>query len=288
MQQVLFGIQTGDEVIKINGKKIRTHADFEKALSQSQGEPITVLLKRGQQEIEKEVTPTSIPYKSTGIYFGVADENISTKVIALYSKSPAEQADIRVGDRITKVNGVEVTNDPYAAAQQIEASEGIITFTIERNGEFLERKVEPQVLYEYKLGVTFQKAENHLLTNLYYGFWDTTDFAFSIIDNLKTLFSGKVSVNQLMGPIGISDIVAKTNGIADFVNILALISLSLGVTNLLPFPPLDGGKVVILILEAIRRKPLKENIEVGIQMLGFLLLILLSIYVTYHDIIRIF
>lgn len=69
---------------------------------------------------------------------------------------------------------------------------------------------------------------------------------------------------------------------------LALISLSLGVTNLLPIPPLDGGKIVILIIEGIRKKPLKENIELSLQMIGFILMIGLSIYVAYKDVIRIF
>ena len=69
---------------------------------------------------------------------------------------------------------------------------------------------------------------------------------------------------------------------------VSLISLSLGVTNLLPFPPLDGGKVVILLIEGIRRKPLKESVEAKIQLAGFCLLIGLSIYVTYNDILRIF
>ena len=123
---------------------------------------------------------------------------------------------------------------------------------------------------------------------MYYAFWDTGDFAFSIIDNLKLLFSGGVSVNQLMGPVGIGEVVAETNGVADFVYILALISISLGVTNLLPFPPLDGGKIVLLLLEAIRRKPLKQETEIKIQMVGFMLLIGLSIYVAYNDILRIF
>ncbi len=131
-------------------------------------------------------------------------------------------------------------------------------------------------------------AENNFVNNIYYGFWDTVDFSLSIIDNLKMMFTGKVSVNQLMGPIGISGIVADTKEIIDFIYVLALISLSLGVTNLLPFPPLDGGKVVIYIIEAIRRKPIKENVEAGIQMAGFIILIGLSIYVTYNDILRIF
>lgn len=115
----------------------------------------------------------------------------------------------------------------------------------------------------------------------------TGDFAFSIVESLKMLFSGNVGIDQLMGPVGISEVVAQTQGIAEFVYILALISMSLGVTNLLPFPPLDGGKAVLLIIEAIRKKPLKEETEIKIQMVGFVLLIALSIFVTYHDVTRI-
>ena len=69
---------------------------------------------------------------------------------------------------------------------------------------------------------------------------------------------------------------------------LALISLSLGVTNLLPIPALDGGKILLLLIEAVRRKPLNEKTEINIQLLGFSLLIALSLYVTYNDILRIF
>ena len=115
----------------------------------------------------------------------------------------------------------------------------------------------------------------------------TENFAFAIVDSLKMLFSGGVSVDQLMGPVGISSVVAQTSNLAEFVYILAVISMSLGVTNLLPFPPLDGGKIVFLILEGIRKKPLKEETEIKIQMLGFALLIILSIYVTCNDVTRI-
>ena len=69
---------------------------------------------------------------------------------------------------------------------------------------------------------------------------------------------------------------------------MALISLSLGITNLLPFPALDGGKIVLLLIEAIRRKPLKESFEIWIQMIGFSLLILLSVYISYIDVLRFF
>ena len=92
----------------------------------------------------------------------------------------------------------------------------------------------------------------------------------------------------MMGPIGISKTVISTKTVNDFIYLIALISLSLGITNLLPFPALDGGKILILLLEAIRRKPLKENREIAIQMLGFSMLILLSIYISYFDIVRFF
>ena len=92
----------------------------------------------------------------------------------------------------------------------------------------------------------------------------------------------------MMGPVGISEAVAKTNGVYEFVYMLALISLSLGVTNLLPIPALDGGKIMILIIEAIRRKPLKQQTEMNIQLLGFSILIGLSLYITYNDVLRIF
>lgn len=70
------------------------------------------------------------------------------------------------------------------------------------------------------------------------------------------------------------------------MNLLSVISLSLGITNLLPFPPLDGGKIVIYIIEWIRKKPLKENIEMGLQSVGFALIIVLSIYVAFNDVTR--
>jgi regulator of sigma E protease len=123
--------------------------------------------------------------------------------------------------------------------------------------------------------------------SLYYGLLSTGNFAASIIESLKMLFTGNVSVDQLTGPIGISSMVAQTQGIDEFVYLLSLISLSLGVTNLLPFPPLDGGKIVIYIIEAIRKKPMKEQTEINIQMIGFAILIGLTIFVAYNDIVRI-
>ena len=79
-----------------------------------------------------------------------------------------------------------------------------------------------------------------------------------------------------------------TENTTQFIYILALISLSLGVTNLLPVPPLDGGKILLVLIEGVIRRPIKENINAAIQMTGFFLIIGLAIIVTYNDVLRIF
>lgn len=109
------------------------------------------------------------------------------------------------------------------------------------------------------------------------------------VEGLRDLVvSAPNAAEQLVGPVGISGIISSTQGILDFLYVMAVISISLGVTNLLPIPALDGGKILILLIEAIRRKPMKQETEVNIQLLGFAILIALSLYVTYHDILRIF
>ena len=117
-------------------------------------------------------------------------------------------------------------------------------------------------------------------------FYNVVYYIKAMFDSIVQIFTGRVTVDQMMGPVGISSVVSQTNGFADFIYILSVISLSLGVTNLLPFPPLDGGKVVLLIIEGIRRKPFSQKFEMALQSAGFLVLITLSIFVTYNDILR--
>lgn len=136
--------------------------------------------------------------------------------------------------------------------------------------------------------VKLAPAEDTFVNRLAKGQELTNEFVVSVADNVKQLFTGKVGVDQMTGIVGISEVVSKTNGIKEFVYMLSLISISLGVTNLLPIPALDGGKLLILLIEAVRRKPLKEKTEINIQLLGFSILIVLSIFVTYNDIVRIF
>lgn len=131
-------------------------------------------------------------------------------------------------------------------------------------------------------------TEDTFINHIKFAGEETGQLFISLFDSIKQLFTGKIGVDQMMGPVGISEVVAKTSGFREFIYMLALISLSLGVTNLLPIPALDGGKILILIIEAIRRKPLNERTEINIQLIGFSILIALSLYITYNDILRIF
>lgn len=97
----------------------------------------------------------------------------------------------------------------------------------------------------------------------------TGNFLGSTFEGLVQLFTGHVGLDQMMGPVGISEVVASTSGLFEFINMMAIISLSLGITNLLPIPALDGGKIVLLIIEAIRRKPLSQKTEINLQLLRF-------------------
>jgi len=138
------------------------------------------------------------------------------------------------------------------------------------------------------VGIQFvDPARDTIANRIYYGAQNTGKFITSIFDSIKMLFTGGLQTDQMVGIVGISEVVVKTNGIINYLNLLAVISVSLGVTNLLPIPALDGGKILILIIEIIRRKPMKMETEAKIQMLGFSILIALSLFVTYNDILRI-
>lgn len=123
--------------------------------------------------------------------------------------------------------------------------------------------------------------------DLIYSIKNTIYFLKDICNSFIGLFKGNISVNEMSGPIGISNYIINTINISDLVYLISLISILLGLTNLLPIPALDGGKIVLLIIEAFRRKPIKEELEIKIQFYGFLFLMGLALYVSCNDIIKI-
>lgn len=119
------------------------------------------------------------------------------------------------------------------------------------------------------------------------GITSTGSFFGALIESIRIMVTGGATMNDLAGPVGIGVIVAQTSGLTDFIYLLSVISLSLGISNLIPIPPLDGGKLLIYVIEAIKRKPLKEETSLKLQMLGFVFIIGLSVFVMYNDITKI-
>ncbi len=278
------GIIDGDKIIKINDKKISSKYDLDKVMDKIDGKELKVEIQRNEENLEYTVKPTEVKNKVTGIYL-----NEEGKIVAIDKESPAEKQGIKTNDQIIKVNGEEVNKDTNKIIELVNSKEQeTIKLTLKRGKEELEIELTPNYESSYYLGISLKRAEDTFLNRCINGALETKTFLISIIDNLKQLFTGNVGVDQMMGPVGISEVVAKTNGIREFISMMALISLSLGVTNLLPIPALDGGKILILLIELIRRKPLDEKTEINIQLIGFSILIALSLYVTYNDILRIF
>lgn len=278
-----IGIQQGDKIIEIDNKKIRNKKDIEKILENNNGKNTDIKIQRNKEILQYNIKLTEIKNRTTGIYL-----DSKCKIIAVDKDSIAQKQGIKANDILLKINGEEINEDTNKALQLIQDSNNDIKITVKRGEAQILIQLEPEYISKYYLGINFKESEDTFINRIMNGFIETKEFTFSIIDNLKQLFTGKVGVDQMMGPVGISEIVAKTNGFYEFIYMLALISLSLGVTNLLPIPALDGGKILILLIEAIRRKPLSEKVEINIQLLGFAILIGLSLYVTYNDVLRIF
>lgn len=220
---------------------------------------------------------------STGLY-------ASTIVDEIIPEATENVSNLQVGDEILQINNkkIRLKSDIDKA---LEGNNGeAVSIIVLRSGEEISIKVTPTEYSEgiFVLGIKVKPLEASFKDRIYIAFWKTTDFTSSIGKSLVMLFTGKVGVDQMAGPIGISSIVAESKGIYNFIYLLCLISMSLGVTNLLPIPALDGGRLLLLIIEGIRGKALEEELELKIQSLGFTLLILFSLYVSYNDILRLF
>ena len=218
-------------------------------------------------------------------------------VTELVKDNPAEQAGVLVGDKILKVNGEKVkASDDVSLFIQVANKDKPIKFTIDRDGKEIEievtpvkEKVEGQDVY--KVGVISSgKTEHGFFASLKYAFNRFGIIFRQMGKTLKYLFTGNLSVKQLSGPVGIFNVVGSTakSGFVNVLSLIALLSINVGFINLLPFPAFDGGRVLFLIIEKIKGSPVKPEVENRIHTVGFILLMLLMLYVTFNDILRLF
>lgn len=141
------------------------------------------------------------------------------------------------------------------------------------------------LLYFIIISINYSIVKNaQFYESIQYGFNSLGHLFNSLFEGIRDLIFGKLTLNDMTGPIGISAMISKTNGINEFLFLLSIISISLGITNLLPIIPLDGGKILLVIIEKIRKKPIRKETMEKLQTIGFALLLFLSVMVTCNDI----
>ncbi|WP_324824189.1 RIP metalloprotease RseP [Sinanaerobacter sp. ZZT-01] len=203
--------------------------------------------------------------------------------------SPADQAGIMSGDTIIGINNQEVKEWGDILSLISESTGETLALTVDRNGEKinLTSGVLENESGRRMIGVTslIKKSPGMAIKT---GFTTTGDIAKQMVDYLGQLFTGKGSMNDLVGPVGIVSIIndqAKL-GIIYIVNFTALISLNLAIVNMLPFPALDGGRLVFLVVRLITGKAVSDELEAKIHFAGMLVLFALMFYIVVHDVDR--
>jgi regulator of sigma E protease len=213
------------------------------------------------------------------------------------SKSPAEHAGLTSGDRILAVDGVTVYHFEQFV-QLVNGSKGKpIKLSVDRKGKRTEKMATPVKREEkYVIGVEIQMIVSRVFKK--YGLFESmklgVEKTLEIVDltfiTLRKLLTLKLSIKNLGGPVMIAQMSgqAAAAGLSTFLSLLAVISISLGMLNLLPIPVLDGGLILFLIIEAIRKKPLSRRTMEISQSIGATVLIILIAVVSYNDIMRAF
>lgn len=217
----------------------------------------------------------------------------SNKIDKVVENSPAQIAGIKTNDEIIKINGKK-TKDIYDINSIISENKNKeMNFTINRMGESKEFKITPEFSSKnnmYLIGIT-AKLEHSILKSIVLSLDRTIEMSKMILKSIKMMFSGSFKLEYLSGPVGVVQLIGSesSKGFLNFLQILGLISINLGVFNLLPIPALDGGKFLFLLIEAIRGKPINEKVEQSLSLIGLSLLFSLMIYVTiFNDIGRLF
>ncbi len=211
---------------------------------------------------------------------------------------PAYEAGLKSGDIVTKLNGHKISSsDDLAIYMQLIDKSKPIKIEVLRDKKKISYEVKAvkekkDGVESYYIGVTMGSEEVHhgFLASLQYMFQKTGALFKQMFITLRGLFTGGIGVDQLSGPVGIYSIVGeqRTAGFENVLYLVALLSINVGVINLLPLPAFDGGRILFLLIEKIKGSPVDAKTENIIHSIGFVLLMILMLYITFNDIFRLF
>ncbi|WP_186577438.1 RIP metalloprotease RseP [Aquibacillus kalidii] len=235
---------------------------------------------------------TIVIFAIIGFVQGVpTDEAIIGEVVP---DSPAEEAGFQSGDQVIKIEDTSISSFDEFKAIVGDSPEEELSMVVNRNNEQVELTVVPKSIKSQdqefgQIGVTTQ-VEKSVIKAIPYSLEETYFWGKLILVNVVKLVTGQFSIEALSGPVGIYDVTDQVvqTGFMNFLSWTAALSVNLGIMNLLPLPALDGGRLLFVGIEAVRGKPIDPQKEGIVHFIGFALLMLLMIVVTWNDIQRLF
>jgi len=296
------GFVSGDKVISMNGDSIHSWQQMEEHLKNAVGKPLDIQLNRGGSIISSHLTVpvtkkdpllTDVASQSLGM-----DPGMHILVAAVLAGTPAARAGLKPGDEILQVQGKTAVGIGGFIHQVRKYAGQPITLHIKRKRDILNLAITPDsdkngqgyigaemmarpmsALIVYRMGA---------MEGIQYGFVRTWEVTTLTVQVLGKMLTAEISPKNLGGPIAIAQIAGKTAamGLVAFVSFLALISVNLGVLNILPVPVLDGGHLLYLAIEKVRGAPLSPKIMERTQVVGIALIGALMIFAFYNDIAR--
>jgi regulator of sigma E protease len=284
------GIRKGDRISELDGKQNPNWQDVEARVALNAGRNLPILLDRNGESVSTTLTPIKKEPSERG-YVGM----FPNVPIIVKKKWPEQQADLKPGDEVTVVNGVDLTSSADSI-QSIIQNIGAPSFPIivNRQGETLKFQITPVprngLKYigmdlvpppTVKIKLPFSQAvSKSISTNVEYGK--------TIFQVIGMLFKREASLKQLDGPIGIvrASGEALNESFAALISLMALISLNLGLLNILPIPVLDGGVMLMLIVESLMGRDMSLRLKERINLVSVIALLMLTVLVVYNDIIK--
>lgn len=292
------GLQPGDRIVAAGARQDPTWEEFLLEVTISPGVPLPLQVRRGGEIFPLTLTPEARGRDSAG-YLGIAPfELASVRVQDVLAGKPAAEAGILPGDRVVKVGGVSLIQAGLDLVDALDRNrDPVIPITVLRNEQELDFQVTPYVdeaTQRRMIGVMLTPMARttvkqlSLLEALDASIERNIRFGGLLFEFLHRLLRGTAPVSMVGGPIAIarqSSLAAKS-GISDLILFIAVISINLGIVNLLPIPILDGGVIAIILVESLVGRDLSLSVRERVTQVGVVMVILLVVAVTYNDIVK--
>lgn len=221
---------------------------------------------------------------------------IGSTTVAQFNENAVSDSQLQIGDEIIKVDGTSVHSGNEVMYEIMNKGYEPIDIVVKRNGQKITLNdvsfpvVESEGMPFGDMDFKVLAESRSFLNIIKQTFYRSVSTVKMVYDSLVGLVTGRFGMDAVSGPIGVAETVgsaAKTDYLS-FIYIVSILTINLGVVNLLPFPALDGGRFVMLVIEGIRRKPINRNIEAYINFVGIVVLFAFMIFISFKDILKLF